>query len=144
MLDDTGVLQAIKCGAATIGGLVTGFLGGWDTSLRVLVMFVVLDYATGIVAAYLEKKLDSSVGFKGITRKVLLFIPVGVACYLDQLLGQQVLRSLAIWFYLANEGLSLVENLGRCGVPIPPAIMGALQQLKKRGEVTDDGRAVRS
>ncbi|WP_035172644.1 phage holin family protein [Caldanaerobius polysaccharolyticus] len=131
-------LQGIKYAVATIGGLVTGFLGGWDAALKVLVLFVVLDYLTGLAAAYFEKRLDSNIGFKGITRKVLLFIPIGVAYYLDQLLGQQVIRSLAIWFYLANEGLSIIENLSKCGVPIPPAIMNALQQLKKRGESTDD------
>lgn len=138
MLNKGDILQAVKYSTAALGGLVTGFLGGWDTLLQVLVIFVVLDYCTGLVAAFLEQRVDSTVGFKGITRKLLLFVPVGVAYYLDQLLGQQVLRSLAIWFYLANEGLSLIENLGKCGVPIPPAIVEALQQLKKRGEATND------
>lgn len=137
-MNGEGILQSIKYGIAVAGGLITGFLGGWDTSLKVLVAFVVLDYFTGLLAAYFEKKLDSTVGFKGITRKVLLFVPIGVGYYLDQLLGQQVLRSLAIWFYLANEGLSLVENLGRCGVPMPPGLVDALQQIKKRGEARSE------
>ena len=113
-----------------VGGLLTSLLGGWDMALKVLVLFVVLDYATGLVAAYGEQNLNSRVGFRGIAKKILLFVPVAVAYWLDMLLGQEILRSLAIFFYIANEGLSMMENLGRAGVPFPEQIQEALEQLK--------------
>ena len=117
-----------------VGGLLTSLLGGWDIALQVLVLFVVLDYITGLVAAYGEQNLNSRVGFKGIAKKILLFVPVAVAYWLDTLLGQEILRSLAIFFYIANEGLSMMENLGRAGVPFPEQIQTALEQLKGDGE----------
>ena len=113
-----------------VGGFLTSLLGGWDMALQVLVLFVVLDYATGLVAAYGEQNLNSRVGFRGIAKKILLFVPVAVAYWLDMLLGQEILRSLAIFFYIANEGLSMMENLGRAGVPFPEQIQEALEQLK--------------
>jgi len=129
-----GLLQYTKYAVATIGGLLTGLLGGWDLALQILVLFVVLDYITGLAAAWYEKKLDSNIGFRGIAKKILLFVPVAVAYALDKALGQNILRSLAIWFYMANEGLSVLENLGRAGVPIPEPIKTALEQLKQKGE----------
>jgi len=128
------VLMYTKWAATIIGGLLTGLLGGWDLALQVLVLFVVLDYATGLTAAWYEKKLDSSIGFRGIAKKILLFVPIAVAYALDKALGQDILRSLAIWFYMANEGLSILENLGRAGVPIPEPIKTALEQLKQKGD----------
>lgn len=119
-----------KYSIALVGGLLTSLLGGWDMALKVLVLFVVLDYATGLVAAYGEQNLNSRVGFRGIAKKILLFVPVAVAYWLDMLLGQEILRSLAIFFYIANEGLSMMENLGRAGVPFPEQIQEALEQLK--------------
>lgn len=124
----------LKWAAALVGGAITAALGGWDMALQILVFFVVLDYLTGLVAAWYEKKLDSNVGFRGIAKKILLFVPIAVAYALDQMLGQEILRSLAIFFYLANEGLSMLENLGRAGVPIPEPLRVALEQLKKKGE----------
>jgi toxin secretion/phage lysis holin len=132
-----GFLTWIKVVFALLGGAITAVLGGWDLVLQVLVMFVILDYVTGIIAAWYEKKLDSRIGFRGIAKKILLFVPVAVGYWLDVLLGQEILRSLAIWFYLANEGLSMLENLGRCGVPILTPLKDALEQLKKRGEKVD-------
>ena len=119
-----------KYSIALVGGLLTSLLGGWDMALQVLVLFVVLDYITGLVAAYGEQNLNSRVGFRGIAKKILLFVPVAVAYWLDMLLGQEILRSLAIFFYIANEGLSMMENLGRAGVPFPEQIQEALEQLK--------------
>lgn len=128
------VLTWFKCVFAFVGGTITAALGGWDLALQVLVLFVVLDYMTGLVAAWYSKTLNSQVGFRGICKKVLLFIPVAICYALDQVLGQEILRSLAIFFYIANEGLSITENLGLCGVPVPAQLMGALEQLKQRGE----------
>jgi len=124
-------LTGIKAAFAILGGAITAFLGGWDTALQVLVLFVVMDYITGLIAAWYEKRLDSRVGFRGIAKKILLFVPVAVGYWLDVLLGQEILRSLAIFFYIANEGLSIVENLGRAGVPVPAALGEALEQMKK-------------
>lgn len=128
------VLTWLKIAFALLGGTITVLLGGWDLALQVLVLFVVMDYVTGLVAAWYSKTLNSQVGFKGICKKVLLFIPIAICYALDQVLGQEILRSLAIFFYIANEGLSIVENLGRAGVPVPDALGEALEQMKKKGE----------
>ena len=128
------ILIWTKCSIALIGGFLTSLLGGWDVMLQVLVLFIVLDYIVGIVAAYREQRLDSRIGFRGIAKKILLFVPVAVAYWLDVLLGQDILRSLAIFFYIANEGLSLVENLARMGIPFPEQVQDALLQLRKEGD----------
>ncbi len=120
-----------KYAAALAGAGLSWLLGGWGIMMQVLVLFVVLDYISGLAAAYSEQNLDSRVGFKGIAKKILLFVPVAVAYWLDMLLGQEILRNLAIFFYIANEGLSMMENLGRAGVPFPGQIQTALEQLKK-------------
>lgn len=127
-------VNPIKYLVAAVGAAITAALGGWDLALRVLVAFVVLDYITGVVAAWYERRLDSQVGMRGIARKVLLFVPVALAHWLDQMVGGTVLRSLAIWFYIANEGLSIVENLGRAGIPVPAVLMQALAQLRQKGD----------
>ena len=121
----------VKYSFALVGGFLTSLLGGWDMALKVLVLFVVMDYITGLVAAYFDQALNSKVGFRGIAKKIMLFVPVAVAYWLDMLLGQEILRNLAIFFYIANEGLSMIENLGRAGIPFPRQIQGALEQLKK-------------
>lgn len=121
-----------KAVAGLVGGSIVGFLGGWDTALMVLVIFVVLDYVTGVVAAFYNKSLDSNIGFKGIVQKVLIFVVVAVGYWLDVLLGEQVLRSVVIFFYIANEALSIIENLGQAGVPVPDALKGAVEKLKDR------------
>jgi toxin secretion/phage lysis holin len=131
----------IKAAFALLGGAITAVLGGWDLALQVLVLFVVLDYLVGLIAAWTEKSLDSRIGFRGIAKKIMLFVPVAVGYWLDVLLGQEILRSLAIWFYLANEGLSMLENLGRCGVPILTPLKDALEQLKKKGEGESENQA---
>lgn len=128
------VLTWIKAAFALLGGAITAFLGGWDLALQVLVLFVVLDYLVGLIAAWTEKALDSRIGFRGIAKKILLFVPIAICYALDQVLGQEILRSLAIFFYIANEGLSIIENLGRAGVPVPDALGDALKQMKQKGE----------
>lgn len=136
------VVFYVKPAVALIGGGLTALLGGWDMALQVLVLFVVADYVVGLIAAAVEHKLDSRVGFRGIARKVLLFVPVAIGYNLDKLLGQEILRSLAIWFYIANEGLSILENAGRAGVPIPRALQDALEQLGKEGSEGEERRGV--
>lgn len=129
--------QAIQTAFAGLGGWIGWLLGGWDGFLYALVAFVVLDYLTGLMAAAVEKKLSSEVGFRGIFKKILIFMLVGVGHIIDrQIIGDgSVLRTAVIFFYISNEGISVVENAGRIGLPIPQKLKAVLEQLKtKEGE----------
>lgn len=119
-----------------IGGWLGWFLGGCDGLMYALIAFVVVDYITGIMCAIVDKKLSSEVGFKGICKKVLIFLLVGMANILDvNIIGSgSVLRTAAIFFYLSNEGVSLLENAAHLGLPVPNAIKEVLQQLHDRAE----------
>ncbi len=119
-----------------IGGWLGYFLGGSDGLLIALVMFVVMDYISGVMCAIADKTLSSAVGFKGICRKVLIFALVGIANILDvQVIGTgSVLRTAIIFFYISNEGISLLENAGYLGLPIPEKIKTVLEQLHDRAE----------
>lgn len=119
-----------------IGGWLGWFLGGCDGLMYALIAFVVVDYITGIMCAIVDKKLSSEVGFKGIYKKVLIFLLVGMANILDvNIIGSgSVLRTAAIFFYLSNEGVSLLENAAHLGLPVPNAMKEVLQQLHDRAE----------
>lgn len=119
-----------------IGGWLGWFLGGCDGLMYALIAFVVVDYITGIMCAIVDKKLSSEVGFKGICKKVLIFLLVGMANVLDvNIIGSgSVLRTAAIFFYLSNEGVSLLENAAHLGLPVPNAMKEVLQQLHDRAE----------
>lgn len=119
-----------------VGGWLGYFLGGCDGLLYALVVFVVVDYITGVMCAINNKTLSSAVGFKGICRKVLIFLLVGIANVLDvQVIGTgSVLRTAVIFFYISNEGISLLENAGHLGPPIPEKIKVVLEQLHDRAE----------
>lgn len=119
-----------------IGGWLGYFLGGCDGLLYALVVFVIVDYITGVMCAINDKTLSSAVGFKGICRKVLIFLLVGIANILDvQVIGTgSVLRTAVIFFYISNEGISLLENAGHLGLPIPEKIKVVLEQLHDRAE----------
>ncbi len=119
-----------------IGGWLGYFLGGCDGLLIALVMFVVMDYISGVMCAIADKTLSSEVGFKGICRKVLIFVLVGIANILDvQVIGTgSVLRTAMVFFYISNEGISLLENAGYLGLPIPEKIKTVLEQLHDRAE----------
>ncbi len=119
-----------------IGGWLGYFLGGCDGLLIALVMFVVMDYISGVMCAIADKTLSSEVGFKGICRKVLIFVLVGIANILDvQVIGTgSVLRTAIVFFYISNEGISLLENAGHLGLPIPEKIKTVLEQLHDRAE----------
>lgn len=121
---------------AGIGGWLGYFLGGCDGLILALIAFVVIDYITGVMCAVVDKKLSSAVGFKGICRKVLIFLLVGIANILDvQVIGTgSVLRTAVIFFYISNEGISLLENAGHLGLPIPVKIKTVLEQLHDRAE----------
>ena len=121
---------------AGLGGWLGWFLGGCDGLLYALVLFVVVDYITGVMCAAADHKLSSEVGFKGICRKVLIFLLVGIGHVLDaQIIGNgSVLRTAVIFFYLSNEGVSLLENAGHLGLPIPEKLKVVLEQLHDRAE----------
>lgn len=125
---------------AGIGGWLGYFLGWCDGLFLALLLFVVMDYITGIMCAVADKKLSSEVGFKGICRKVLIFMLVGIANILDvQVIGTgSVLRTAVIFFYLSNEGISLLENAAHLGLPIPEKLKLVLEQLHERSEEEDD------
>lgn len=131
------IFRTIVAGA----GAITGYLyGSWDTLLQVLLIFVIVDYLTGIIAGGANGKLSSKVGFRGILKKVLIFIIVAVAHWVDVAvdvaLGENVaiFRNATIFFYLANELLSITENAGEMGVPIPEKLMNAVEILKGKEE----------
>ena len=123
----------IQIGCAVIGAWLGWFIGGFDNLLYALLTFVCLDYVTGVLCACRERQLSREIGFMGICRKVLLFGLVVVAQTLDEtMLGSgSALRTATILFYLSNEGLSIVENAARMGLPIPDRLQEALKQLRK-------------
>ena len=126
---------------SAVGGWLGYFLGGCDGLLYALVAFVVIDYITGVMCAIINRKLSSAVGFKGIFRKVLIFLLVGIANIIDvQVIGTgAVLRTAVIFFYISNEGVSLLENAGHLGLPIPEKIKTVLEQLHDRAENGKEG-----
>ena len=115
-----------------IGGFLGYFLGGMDGFLYALIAFVVIDYITGLMVAAIQKKVSSEVGFKGICKKVLIFILVGVANIVDrQIIGNgSAIRTAVIFFYLSNEGISILENTALIGLPVPQKLKDVLAQLK--------------
>ena len=119
-----------------VGGWLGYFLGGCDGLIYALLAFVVIDYLTGVMCAVSDRKLSSAVGFRGICRKVLIFLLVGIANILDvQVIGTgSVLRTAVIFFYLSNEGVSLLENASYLGLPVPEKIKEVLEQLHDRSE----------
>lgn len=126
---------------SALGGWIGYFLGGCDGLLYALIAFVVIDYITGVMCAIINKQLSSEVGFKGIFRKVLIFLLVGIANIIDvQVIGTgAVLRTAVIFFYISNEGVSLLDNAGHLGLPIPEKIKTVLEQLHDRAENGKEG-----
>ena len=131
--------NTIQLAFAAVGGWLGYFLGGCDGLLYALLTFVVIDYITGVMYAIADKNLSSEVGFKGICRKVLIFLLVGIANVLDvQVIGTgSVLRTAVIFFYISNEGVSLLENAAHLGLPVPEKITPVLEQLHDRAESED-------
>jgi toxin secretion/phage lysis holin len=130
----------IQLAFAAVGAFLGWFLGGFDGFLYTLVTFVAIDYLTGVLCAITDKKLSSEIGAKGIFKKVLIFVMVGIAHILDtQILGSagydgSALRTAVIFFYLSNEGVSILENAGHIGLPIPEKLKAVLKQLHGRDE----------
>ena len=130
----------VQAAVAAIGGYLGYFVGGVDGLMTALLIFMVLDYITGLMCAIADKKLSSAVGFKGICKKVLILMLVGVANVVDiHIVGTgSALRSAVICFYLSNEGLSLLENAAHIGLPIPDKMKDVLAQLHGRTEEKKD------
>ncbi len=121
---------------AAVGGWLGWFLGGCDGLIYALIAFVVLDYVTGVMCAVADRRLSSSAGFRGIFRKVLIFALVGIGHILDtQVIGAGgILRTAVIFFYLSNEGVSLIENAAHLGLPVPAKLKTALEVIHERAE----------
>jgi toxin secretion/phage lysis holin len=134
----------VQLAFAAIGGFLGWFLGGLDGFLYALIAFVAIDYVTGVLCAIIDKKLSSEIGAKGIFKKVLIFVLVGIAHILDtQILSSTVgsggvLRTAVIFFYLSNEGVSILENAAHIGLPIPEKLREVLKQL--HGREDGDGK----
>ncbi|MBP3887724.1 MAG: phage holin family protein [Cellulosilyticum sp.] len=121
---------------SAIGGAVGWYLGGVDGFMYALITFVVIDYITGLMVAVLEHKLSSEVGFRGIFKKVLIFTMVGIGNMIDvHLLGNgSAIRTAVIFFYVSNEGISIVENAAKIGLPVPKKLLDVLEQIKSKGD----------
>ena len=121
---------------AAAGGGLGYFLGGWDGFLYALLAFVAIDYVTGLMCAVLDKKLSSEVGFRGIFKKVLIFSLVAIGNIVDQsVIGDgSVIRTAVIFFYLSNEGVSILENAAHIGLPVPQKLKDILEQLHNRSD----------
>lgn len=126
----------IQFALSAVGGALGWFFGGMDGLIYALLVFVIADYITGVMCAIADKNLSSEVGFKGICKKVLIFVMVGIGHIMDTyLIGNgEVLRTAVIFFYCSNEGVSMLENAGHLGLPIPAKLKDILEQLHDRTE----------
>ena len=134
------IWSGIQIAFTAFGGFLGWFLGGIDGFLYALIAFTVIDYITGVMCAITDKNLSSSIGFKGICRKLLIFTLVGIGNIVDvYVLGQGgVLRTAVIFFYLSNEGVSILENSAHLGLPIPEKLKDVLEQLHDREGKNDE------
>lgn len=120
---------------AGIGTFLSFIFGDWDIALQCLVVAVALDYISGVIKAFVNKELSSKIGLKGLLKKVGVFVIVALAVILDKVTGESgMIRTLVIYYFVANEGLSIVENLGEAGLPIPDVIKKALKSLKSESK----------
>ena len=130
------VVNIFKGFVAAVGTGLTWIFGAWDVALAVLIAFMALDYMSGLLKAYINKEVSSDIGLKGLTRKFLILLVLIAAVLLDRLIntGDWVFRTIVCYFYVANEGISLLENAAALGLPVPDAIKNALAQLKEGGK----------
>lgn len=129
-------ITMMQCFFAAMGGALGAVLGGWDGFLYALIVFVVVDYLTGVLVAVISHRLSSQVGFHGIAKKVVIFFLVAVGYVIDSLVIQNgnVIRTAVIFFYLSNEGISILENVALMGLPVPQKLRDVLEQLKDHRE----------
>ena len=120
---------------AATGAIITFLLGGWSPLLQVLILFIALDYVIGVVVAGYLGELSSRIGFKGIAKKILIMLLVAVAYSIDTIMGDGTLmRDAVIFFYLANELLSIIESVGKTSLPVPDVLKNAVDSLRSKGE----------
>lgn len=125
----------ITLATAGVGTILYFLFGEFDIALQCLLVFIALDYISGIIKAYTNKELSSKIGFRGILKKVGILIIVAVGVLVDRITGDSgAVRSLVIYYFVANEGLSIIENLSQTGLPIPKSIKNALKILKNQGD----------
>ena len=136
----TDIMLAIKSALAAIGGVIGYFIGGVDGLMITLIAFIAVDYISGVLVAIAKHKLNSEVGFKGICKKVLIIALVGVANLIDihVIRSGAVARTAVIFFYAANEGISIIENATKLGLPVPEKLKKILEQMKKEGTDADN------
>lgn len=129
-------LDIIKLTFTAIGGFLGATMGGVDGFLYALIILMICDYATGVFVAVANKQVSSEIGFKGILKKISIFIIVALAYTIDnKVIGSGgVVRTMTIWFYIANEGISILENCGNLGLPIPKKLKDVLAQIKEKSE----------
>lgn len=135
-LNETG--QFVCLAFASIGTAIVSFLGGWDMLLYILLSCIAIDYVSGVIVAIVEKKLSSAVGYKGIAKKVFILVLVGLATLVGQALGVTEVRTVTVLFYIANEGISILENASKLDVPYPQKLKDILAQLKKDNDASKD------
>ncbi|RST56916.1 holin [Siminovitchia terrae] len=124
-----------KSVVAVIGAIITFLLGGWSPLLQVLVIFIVMDYVLGFLVAATHGELNSSIGFKGIAKKVIILSLVAVAYAIDTIMGDGTLiRDAVIFFYLANELLSILETVGKTNLPVPDVLKKAVEKLNEKSD----------
>ncbi|MEG1525673.1 MAG: phage holin family protein [Clostridia bacterium] len=134
--------EDVKLGAAFVSGLAAYLWGPWDALTAALIVMVSVDYITGLIKAAIKKELSSEIGWKGLLKKVCTFLLVAVATVADNVINSThgALRAAVIMYYIANEALSIAENAGEMGVPIPPKLRSALRQLKSHGEEPEENK----
>ena len=133
------IWSVVQTAFTAVGGFLGWYLGGLDGFLYALIVFVVVDYITGVLCAVYDKKLSSEVGFKGIAKKVLIFVLVGIGNIIDVSILKEgsAIRTAVIFFYLSNEGISILENSAHLGLPIPKALKYVLETLSKEDEESE-------
>ena len=130
----TNILTWVKFSTAAVCSAVSYAFGGFDTMLRILLIMALIDYITGVCAAVFTKTLSSKTGFNGILKKIVILCVVSCAHLLGNALGVEQIRSAVIGFYIANEGISIVENAALLGVPMPEKLLSILKQIKDKEE----------
>lgn len=120
------------------GGIVTYLLGGWDIAMITLAVFMVLDYITGMIASWITKKWNSETGAIGLVKKCTIILLIVLGVFLDRLMGDTyIFRNVIAMFYIANEGLSVIENCGHIGLPIPKRLLNAFEQLREDNDTNN-------
>jgi toxin secretion/phage lysis holin len=125
------IINYIKIAFASFGGVLGWLFGGFDSLIYAVIAFVAIDYITGVLVAIQNKKVSSEIGFKGISKKVMIFLLIAIGNIIDKYIitTGSTLRTMLIMFYLSNEGISIIENAGNIGLPLPQKLKDVIQQF---------------